>query len=318
VRLRAHAGTPLATWGAMQLLKRILISTEGRLRLGSGGAIIALGLLTVMCGEHDAKVELHEPADAGAAGDALSADTAAGRGSERASGDAGGTASGTLRGGSGDSNGGALDASEGTAGGNGSGAGATSAARGGSSGSSSNSSNSAGADVAGDACMPDDPPCIDGCPGDVDYCCNPSTDERIQCRPVGSGPDCVPTPCCGRGVPSCEPDGCDSTAGSCCSDKEHYIDVCRDSNGTVSHQEFICLNDCTGRSYGTGSCANCVVSGDPPCDSGSRWMNGCNLAVPVACSDPVAGYRLECLETQDSTGFKLPNVTVLCTCDSGA
>jgi hypothetical protein len=47
-------------------------------------------------------------------------------------------------------------------------------------------------------------------------------------------------------------------------------------------------------------------------------MNGCNLSRPVACSDPVAGYRLQCLDTQDSTGLKLPNVTVLCTCDSGA
>ena len=289
------------------------MSTERRSRLGSGGAIIALGLFIVMCDEDVAKIKL-QPADAGAAGDTLGADTAAGGGTGRASGGADGTASGRLQGESGDSNGGALDTSEGTAGGNGSGPGATSAARGGSSGSSSGSGGSAGAD---DACMPDDPPCIDGCPGDVDYCCDPSTNERIQCGPVGSGSDCVPTPCCGRGVPSCEPDGCDSTAGSCCSDKEHYIDICRDSNGTVSHQEFICLNDCTGRSYGTGSCANCVVSDDPPCDSGSRWMNGCNLSLPVACSDPVAGYRLQCLETQDSTGFKLPNVTVLCTCDSG-
>jgi hypothetical protein len=186
------------------------------------------------------------------------------------------------------------------------------------SGGSSGTGGTAGASGDGDACLPDDPVCVDGCPPDVDYCCAEPGSIRIQCGPVDPGPDCTPTPCCGGSTPSCEPDGCDPTAGSCCSATNHYIDICRDSNGTVGSEQFICLNDCTGRSYGTGSCASCVLPSDPLCDSASRWMNGCNLTTPVSCSDPVAGYRLECIEAEDSTGLKLVNVTILCSCDSGA
>jgi hypothetical protein len=91
---------------AMQLLPTLLISNERRSRLGNGGAIIALGLLTVMCGNDDAKVKVREtPADAGAAGDVFGGDTPAGGGTGRTSGGGGGTASGTRQGGSGDSNG---------------------------------------------------------------------------------------------------------------------------------------------------------------------------------------------------------------------
>lgn len=183
--------------------------------------------------------------------------------------------------------------------------------------------------VDGDALCSDptwDDACLAG--GDA-TCSDPVAGYRLACdsSAVGSyrahvlctcspSPACVPTPCCGGGVPSCEPSGCNPTQGSCCSDTGHYHEVCTDYSGTLSDQKFICLNDCTGRSYGTGSCDRCVSGADPLCDGASKWMNGCAEGRPVYCSDPSAGYRLSCIIKKNIDGLKLPQVDVECACDS--
>ena len=398
-------------------------------RAFGAAATLALTLCTAMCAERGGAKIKTRPAtntEAGAAGDASGTVPGTNDKTMGSRGGSGGTASGDATGQSGQStagSGGALDGnagSGGTAGGgetdNGSAGAAASggtspdaggrggaAGRGGASG-SGGAGGSAGmpqGGAAGDCgsktscCSPDDPPCIDGCPLNADYCCDARVGARLPCKPVTGLDDivcmnsctgtsygtgscdqcvdsgdppctdaswddacetggyaycsdpvagfragcdggtagsyyayvictcspsaaCVPTPCCSGSSASCESGGCDPAAGYCCNATDHYEEVCTDYSGTVGTQQFICLNDCTGRSYGTGSCAACVAADDPLCDANHRWIGGCNQDTPVYCSDPVAGYRLRCIETQSSDGTKLPNIDVVCSCDSGA
>ncbi len=132
------------------------------------------------------------------------------------------------------------------------------------------------------------------------------------------GPDCVPTPCCAADATACELDGCALSEGYCCSATGNYSEVCTNlGGGLVGAQQFICLNDCTGRSYGTGSCTGCVGVDDPPCDLTYDWITPCNSSSRVYCSDPVAGYRLSCLEVVGSDAGAYPDIDVECQCNSG-
>jgi hypothetical protein len=132
------------------------------------------------------------------------------------------------------------------------------------------------------------------------------------------GPECVPTPCCAADATACELDGCDPSEGYCCSATGNYSESCSPlGGGLVGSQQFICLNDCTGRSYGTGSCADCVGVDDPPCDREFAWITACNPSSRVYCSDPVAGYRLSCLEIVGIDAAPYPDIDVECQCNSG-
>jgi hypothetical protein len=61
---------------------------------------------------------------------------------------------------------------------------------------------------------------------------------------------------------------------------------------------------------------DCVVPGDPACDATANWRSGCNQSAPVYCSDPVAGYRMSCLEVLRDDGSQYPNIDIVCACKS--
>jgi hypothetical protein len=182
-----------------------------------------------------------------------------------------------------------------------------------------------------------DPPCSDAgwdapCrAGGSATCSDPAAGYRARCSSDGgsayyativctcaAGTDCTPTPCCSPSSDACESNGCAADLGSCCDEENHVLDICSTLGGRLGVQQFICLNDCTGRSYGTGSCTSCVSPSDPPCDARHDWMSGCSVNGGTTCSEPVAGYRLDCTIEVGENDFKVPNVAVLCTCDSGA
>jgi hypothetical protein len=176
-----------------------------------------------------------------------------------------------------------------------------------------------------------DDPCLTG--GDA-YCSDPERGFRLGCNGVSAGgtyyaflactcsagATCVPTPCCDASSPACEPDGCDpagSSFGYCCSSTLHYSESCTDlGDGTIAGQQRVCINDCTGQSYGTGSCADCTVPSDPPCDNTADWMTACNQIEPVYCSDLDAGFRMRCLERERTSGSSYPDIEIVCACNA--
>jgi hypothetical protein len=189
-----------------------------------------------------------------------------------------------------------------------------------------------------DSCLVDgDPSCADpswddACdqPSGSGFCSDIQIGVRLRCFNDGSGTkytlalctcdsetSCVPTPCCGDDEPSCEPDGCDPLgAGSCCSSTNNFHSTCESRGNYEITQETLCINDCTGRSFGTFGCVECTSRQDPFCDADLAWTADCanNNGDPVFCSDPVRGFRMACTEAFPGSGDL--NVEVVCACDS--
>jgi hypothetical protein len=135
----------------------------------------------------------------------------------------------------------------------------------------------------------------------------------LACTCSGAGP-CTPTPCCDATSPVCETDRCDpENAGYCCSPTGNYAEICRDHGTYQSFDQQICINDCTGRSYGTDSCADCLSATDPVCDPTYDWMTGCGDAPGlIYCSDPLRGFRLSCGEA--APGASEASILIVCSC----
>jgi hypothetical protein len=128
---------------------------------------------------------------------------------------------------------------------------------------------------------------------------------------MAGGGSCVPTDCCGAEEPTCDDawnTACSSgTFMTCCDSTLGISRTCGYASGGVSRTANVCVNDCTGHSYGTAACGACTSDQDPSCDS--DWESECG-ETKVYCSDTAAGYRLSCVEAgYDRT------VAVECLCD---
>ena len=294
--------------------------------------LMALALLTAMCGEEDAGKTRQRRAksdDTGAAGDANGRLGVAGEpATANGASGSGGTASGTAEGSSG-----AADAGDGGQTGRPRSSGGTAGRdRGGRAGSAARDG-TAGGEAGGSGAGDGSP--VDTVPGDGGRGgagasggvggtatagsggtgANAGAGGTVAAGSGGTGSSCIPPSCCSPDMPHCETSGCNPTGdGYCCNDTEHYTESCYDSGET---QEYICLNECTGRSFGTGSCASCVGADDPPCDFESEWAASCSADAPIYCSNLAAGYRLKCLKTPGAAGTPVPHIDVECTCDPG-
>jgi hypothetical protein len=123
----------------------------------------------------------------------------------------------------------------------------------------------------------------------------------------GAGGDCSTTPdpanCCDPEDPPCEEDWelvCYNdwnTDHYCCDAIAGIRSRCSYDGDFYSGSDEVCLDECTGKSFGTGSCDACLT-GRPACGP-----LGCGLE--TECEDAAAGYALECNNGR----------SVICTCD---
>ena len=81
-------------------------------------------------------------------------------------------------------------------------------------------------------------------------------------------------------------------------------------SGGLARGADVCLNDCTNKSFGTSACGECTSDLDPGCDT--AWDLECR-ETKIYCSDPVAGYRLRCVEIGNDR-----TIDVECLCDPDA
>lgn len=315
-------------------------------------AVLGLGLLTVMCGRNDrAKVKIHPPgkSEAGQAGDMTGVITVAGRGMTGVnSGGAGGTSNGNVNGASGepgqgeggaglgtgnDATGGNLgngasNGSGGTGGSDGSG-GSTSGGTdsdggtnsvGGSSGnggtSSAGSSTGGGATggtASGGRATGGTAGVIIAVGGVAGIGGASAGTGGSSAGTGGSGgaADCSDkTNCCAADDPVCDVEGCPPSGEDFCCVASAGIRVTCDPVTEVP--QLVCINPCTARSYGTGSCTGCVQAGDPLCTD-PTWVDPCLVGDFAYCSDPVSGYRLSCSGISGGEFY----VDVACTCSAG-
>lgn len=109
-------------------------------------------------------------------------------------------------------------------------------------------------------CLPSDPPCLDGCPSNASYCCNPSAGARIQCDPANDfGSVVCINPCDGNsyGTAPCST-SCLQPNDPPCSDPT-WDDICLTggfascSDATVGYRGA-CNSDGTGLYYSYVSC----------------------------------------------------------------
>ena len=129
-----------------------------------------------------------------------------------------------------------------------------------------------------------------------------------------SGSDaCVPSDCCGPSDPPCTTgwdDACTngSSTTTCCDPADGVQRQCEPDIG-YSTEATACINDCTGQSYGTDFCSNCLDGADPPCDMAGAWRSDCSTV--KYCSDTTTGVRMSC----DATQMYVSIVEVECVCD---
>lgn len=125
----------------------------------------------------------------------------------------------------------------------------------------------------------------------------------------GAGGACntAPNPagCCDPEDPPCEDDwelACYNdwnTTHYCCDAAAGLRNSCRYDGDFYSRSTEVCLDPCTGKSFGTGSCDDCLT-GRPACHA----MFGCSEE--AECEDAEAGYALDCAGGDSA---------VICTCD---
>lgn len=114
-----------------------------------------------------------------------------------------------------------------------------------------------------------------------------------------------PGGCCDPSDPPCDeswPSVCYNdwnVTHRCCDSTEGVRRSCRYDGDFYTYDDQVCLNECTGKSFGTTSCAGCLMGEMPLCVT-----SACSFDIS-ACEDPVAGYVLDC-----SAG-----TSVVCTCD---
>ena len=126
----------------------------------------------------------------------------------------------------------------------------------------------------------------------------------------GTGGACTATPeptnCCDPEDPPCEENWeiecygdvatpyycCDSAMGarrSCTNDLDYYY-----------YDDVVCLNECTGKTFATTDCSECIFEGMPACTNDG----GCEL--DTVCANTSAGYVLDCGPDSQS---------LVCVCD---
>jgi hypothetical protein len=125
---------------------------------------------------------------------------------------------------------------------------------------------------------------------------------------------CEPADCCTSDQPTCEAGwdtDCSGTGAyqTCCDPSSGIYRSCGYAGGGIERDVSVCVNDCTGKSYGVSACT-CLVEQDPGCDT--DWSAECSSG-QVFCSDFTAGYRLSCVEDGNNR-----TVEVECVCDPDA
>jgi hypothetical protein len=194
-----------------------------------------------------------------------------GEAGEGSGGDATGSGASNGQGGSAEGVAGGNAGSAGSAGSDGTGVGAGGAAGGnatGNAGSDAGGSNGTGGACTAspeptNCCDPEDPPCEDG--------------WELGCY----GDVAAPYYCCDTAM---------GARRSCTNDLDNYY-----------YDDVVCLDECTGKSFGTTDCSECIFEGMPAC----AGDGGCDFDDTV-CANTSAGYVLDCSPGSQS---------LVCVCD---
>jgi hypothetical protein len=285
------------------------------------GTTMALGLLTLMCGQRPGTRLKVSPMEKAAAGTASGSAAASGRGATGTGSSTGGStndrAGGSGEPGMGEGGDAAAEPGEGS---RGSGMGATDGNGGSGTGATDGNGGAAGADPTGSAAVTGDA----GAAGDL----GSSSGGSAAGGTVGQGAlggaaasagtsaggiagadgSCgTKTSCCSADDPPCV-DGCPSNASYCCNLSAGARIQCTPSGEFGS---VVCINPCTQNSYGTAPCStSCLQASDPPCSDPS-WDDACLTGGFAACSDVAVGYRAACNPGDGALYYGY----VSCTCD---